>query len=67
MKRLSDEAISEALDVKSGTDHERFVMIAQAQLEEDRKQVYDWGNQPCSHELQRHMCHTCWQDLEGGR
>ena len=35
MKRLSDEEIRDVLSSKFGTDHERFLYIAEAQMKAD--------------------------------
>ena len=72
LERIKDEAIqSYGRDgwTINPVELRRFQIIAQAQLEDDKKKLYDWGNELCPHfaptnELKR-CCFDCWQELIG--
>ena len=78
MKILSDDAIVKAMG-NDGWSADMCRAIAQAQLEEDRKWMIEWGNEPCknehhasgsyfyaTHDYHTHKrgCYQCWQELE---
>ena len=71
IKRLSDEVVWDLVGESATTWEEDLVIVAKASHDNAVRQVVEWGNDTCPHDIfgegtkcLKHACDMCWQELK---
>ena len=56
-------------------DTEAILALLEAEIGQERKRIYEWGNKACPHAgsvageplLHKHDCYVCWETLMQGK